>query len=269
MDKAWLEKNRRALIGISIFAILLLLNFIVRLGRTKPTAVLLPDITQTPQQLAPTVGASPFSTPVAAPIMTDPTQPIAIQLSGVSTKLAELESRLATLPVPITRLIPDESISPPDHDLFHWPGTVLVASGPSSATTSTPIASAHALPAASAPQRIVFLGSISRGNRKFALMRINNRAFLIDEGSYLSGSAFRVKTIGTSSADLESTEGGSQTIFLEHSGTDKINEIAGLLKSKSASNGLEIRWIPENETASITNIPGSAPMGLTPGMSSR
>ncbi len=270
MNKEWLEKNRRALIGIGIFATLLILNFAVRLGRPKPAAILLPGIADTQQPAFPP-GTSPAPSSVSIPVMTDPTQPIAMQLSGVSARLAELESRLATVPTPITRLLPEETISPPDHDLFHWPGTVPIASWTSSATGSAQIASSSspALPLTSAPQQIVFLGSFTRGNRKFALMRINNRVFLTNEGSYLGNSAFRVKAIGTSSADLESSESGSQTIFFEHSGADKINGIAGWLKNKSPLPGLEMRWIPQNEQASFTNFQKILPAVLTPGTGSR
>lgn len=262
MNSEWLGKNKRALIGIAILALLLSLNFILRARRAKPAAVAVVAPAAAPQQAAsPTPGVTPA--PAAIPVpgipaTPDPTQPISSLLAGISNKLTDMETRLATIPLPITRVILHESLASPGRDLFHWPGSTIVVPPPVTATGTAPVA-----PTATAPASIVYLGSVIRGNRKFALVRIDSRAFMIEGGALLPATEYLVKEIASRSIDLEAADGKNRSIQLNASHPGKIDEIVKLLKDKPDRSRMEIRWFPTERTASGTASPTAGTAGLT------
>ncbi|HEY9072104.1 MAG TPA: hypothetical protein VIV61_17730 [Candidatus Ozemobacteraceae bacterium] len=272
MDNEWLEKNRRALIGIAIFGILLLLNLVVRLNRPRPAAVLLtppgatvpaqPDVSAvSPAPLTVSVPSAPL-TPVqvpapsdvpaqaALPVMIDPTQPIAQQLSGIAARLTDLETRLATLAAPLTRPVPGRA-AVPERDLFHWPGSVPVSSGPVSI-----IASGGAAPAPKT-QTLIYLGTITRGEKAFVFLRVDSRAYLLGENADLPGTPYRIGRISSTSADIISVDGSVKKISRETSSEEKIRSIASILKEGGTSSTLEMRWLPPEKpvTQSSETIP--------------
>ncbi|GEM_PF-2107886 len=276
-----MEKNRRALIGLAIFGILILVNVVVRLNRPRPAAVLLtpPGATapaqpgipappspseQTPAAAAP--GAAPVPVPVPAPtgmqappplpVMIDPTQPIAQQLSGISTRLSDLETRLATLPAPLARPLPGRTTIP-ERDLFHWPGSV-----PASTGTATIVASGTPQPP-SQPTTITYLGTITRGERSFVFLRVDSRAYLLGEDTGLPGTSFRITRISSTSADIISDDGTKKRLSRETDSDDKVRSIASLLKGETSSQTLELRWILKGNQASGTQqknniVPGGS-----------
>jgi len=294
MNSEWLEKNKRALIGLAIFAVLLLLNFISYSRRAKPAvtpvAVNAVPAAQpvgttpvSPSSPAPTPPATrpgtpspapvpaaapagaPAQVPVAAPAAVpgqpfapDPTQPISQLLSGISNTLTDMETRLATVPLPITRVILHESFASTTRDLFHWPGSEVVVPPPPLPTGTEPIAQP-----ASQPAKIVYLGSITRGARKFALVRVDSRAFMIESGAGIPSTDFLMKQVASRSIDLEAPNGKSRNIPLNASQSSKVDEIVEMLRSKPDRTQMEIRWFPMEGTASGTASPTAGAAGLT------
>lgn len=294
MNSEWMEKNKRALIGLAIFGILLLLNFITYSRRAKP-AVTPAAVTAVPG--AQPAGATPVSTappapaapaprpgaaapaPVAAappagapapapaafpaaapgqPFTPDPTQPIGQLLAGISNTLTDMETRLATVPLPITRVILHESFASTTRDLFHWPGSEIVIPPPPLPTGTEPIPQP-----ASQPAKIVYLGSITRGTRKFALVRVDSRAFMIESGAGLPSTEFLMKQVASRSIDLEAPDGKSRNIPLNASQSSKVDEIADMLRTRPDRTQMEIRWFPLEGTASGTASPTAGAAGLT------
>jgi len=295
VNSEWLEKNKRALIGLAIFAILLMLNFITYSRRAKP-AVAPVAVTAAPGARAagtaptspapaapapatpaprpgtssppPAAAAAPpgaaFPSPVAPPAASpgqpftpDPTQPIGQLLAGISNTLTDMETRLATIPLPITRVILHESFASTTRDLFHWPGSEVVVPPPLP-TGTEPIAQP-----ASQPAKIVYLGSITRGARKFALVRVDSRAFMIESGAGLPSTDFLMKQVASRSIDLEAPDGKSRNIPLNASQSSKVDEIVDMLRKKPDRTQMEIRWFPMEGTASGTASPTAGAAGLT------
>ncbi|MBP7633986.1 hypothetical protein KBA41_07425 [Candidatus Ozemobacteraceae bacterium] len=294
MNSEWMEKNKRALVGLAIFAILLLLNFITYSRRAKPAAAPIavtavpgtqpagtspvspaaavptapapqpgtpspaPVSAAAPAGIpAPSTGAAPAALP-GQPFAPDPTQPIGQLLSGISNTLTDMETRLATVPLPITRVILHESFASTTRDLFHWPGSEIVIPPPPLPTGTEPI-----VQPASQSAKIVYLGSITRGTRKFALVRVDSRAFMIESGAGLPSTEFLMKQVASRSIDLEAPDGKSRNIPLHSSQSSKVDEIVELLKNKPDRTQMEIRWFPLEGTASGTASPTAGAAGLT------
>lgn len=254
MNSEWLEQNKRALIGIVIFALLLTMNFVVRARRAKPaaTAVTSPvPVTPAVTGQAPAAGGT-----TAFSGIPNPEQPISSLLSGITNKFTEMETRLATVPMPIFRVVLHESLSSPSRDIFHWPGSEIVVP-PLLPATTTPVL-------APPPATIVYLGSILRGNRKFALVRVDSKAFMIEDGAQLPATDYLLKEIASSSIDLETAEGKNRNIELNASQTDNIEKIVQMLKHKPDRSRMEIRWFPTGRTASET----ASQTAVTPGLTS-
>lgn len=169
-----------------------------------------------------------------------------------------METRLATVPLPITRIILHESFASTTRDLFHWPGSEVVIPPPPLPTGTEPIAQP-----ASQPAKIVYLGSITRGTRKFALVRVDSRAFMIESGAGLPSTEFLMKQVASRSIDLEAPDGKSRNIPLNASQSSKVDEIVEMLRSKPDRTQMEIRWFPMEGTASGTASPTAGAAGLT------
>ena len=201
-----MKKNRRALIMIGVFAVLILANLFVHSRRGRPAPGTPPTIPQSGSSTV-TPGATPVSVPLAPPApaggQTGTTQPVVAQppsppapltgqgFAGIPggsgaadwskalTKIEDLEKRVESLPVVFPAPPATDSFRAPSHDPLHWalPASPVLEPLPASAPVTPGILTAS--PTQVPPGLIgVFL---TRG-KKHILLRDQNGVHSLTEG---------------------------------------------------------------------------------------
>lgn len=187
MNKAWIEKNKRAILGLGILAVLLVLNLFSYWNRLAKR--------QSGQ-------AAPFSSSKEpAPVSNQPTLP------AEKLDLSEMLLRLKSFP-PIVRLNKTrEPFIPPSRKLFQWETIFEVASEVIPLAASIP-ESISSYPAIQYSLR----GSGEVGGRKTLFVQSNNQLFLLTENEKYSEIPVHVVSASGSTALLEDTEGNQTEI---------------------------------------------------------
>lgn len=213
--------------GAGFLVLLLLANFIVRLGRGSGTTPKVNVPSKTVEANTPVKPVSsgpspalPLSTPANFAVGT-----VDIQIKSLKDNLEKRKNDLTAIPIPVQSPDFSTSLFLMRQDLFK-PSQITVAS------TTTPIGSATPDFPASISQQLEIIGSFVSLGRKKLLVRQDQKVFLVEENAMDSDAEITLLSYIDSDFTLIDKAGKEFTLKLSEQKDENVDKIVELFRSQ-------------------------------------